>query len=1301
MDDFLKTLDWRVRAGMSASVAGLCVILAWLAARSAISGPWFLGIGSIVAAALCANVVERSWPSKLPDLLSDPIDKWKQARSRSTKSKPGRFVWNLGRSMVAAMAAWHLLSLVEDLSWYAKASTTFGFAGAFGFFGLEGALWSGAIVATIAHFSIYFGLGTDLADPSKRAGFLSSWNANQVKLSWLWPIAFAATGPAWIGIGAGFKSIKDKLAEEMGQRRTAASDKKRIEARRLRMKVRLETSGEDPLDKARKRLEEAQDRVKALGRGNAAVGIGEDADGAAVPAADRELTGVEKLEKENMVETLRRYSEQVRSIKQNEKDGLDVMTGARHGFDRVIQNMSDAWISHLRGDDSASSRTLIDYYDGLCSIEDKAMRSGDGEVVVSSGWQERSEEDELDGFEPSGYAATPSIGEESSLLGLGYGGDLLDDDVPAQSESFLGSERGSVAPEEMPMMLSVAPEAVREQSSETMPAVLDDGTPAFDGNLPVDDDVSETESGLMEGESIQEPEVLGDGDGIEPHVGHDANPGDDLLETGVRDDAVDVDGSPIVESRMDEEETDAAGFDEDTRDEDTRDEDTRDVDTRDVDATSGDALAEDVASTYEEPSEPDHGGTPATPHDDADADLQGKTVIDEEIQPGSTGTVDERREAAGLILSDKADRAFVIRTAGWFSSAEETAAALGLPSIMFDQPFAKYSTKVEAAGVERQLELALSAEDATIEAVSSAATALEGAGWEHDAALVARARTWVADQIEKERVRAEEEARRVAELAREAQRLREEDEARAAEAAREAERILQAERDRIADEQAETQRRADEEARRIAEETRQSELSAKRTNVAGAIIAGSLPDDVLDMGAELFPDAQSLADVFGLPISVVESRFEEFSTRSDVRQKYQELGAAFQAEDVNAVEALLERPESFVGYDHPNFDIEGIRSWAKGVRAKERIQGLTDGDRQIVSSGGASRRQFMIKRTRIDAETADMIDVGLPKEMRLVKSLNEVIGLMGENATDAMKAPMQEARDRVRRLAASIVTPKDGKDVAKEYAMAFLPDDVRGGRQDVWELLLELASNVGQDEDRSVDRVEPVQETSLPEQEVEDDRHEELEDEPQVEEVEEPVVAPAPTGRIKIAASFDPNPRRSLEEVQAMDAAEEVRLLSHPGRFDQGSTARSQMISLREVYGVETDRMVEVADDGVYATIRNESGDRIGKVLIRTEGGAAPAWNDASTRKVIMKNAVTGKVTMIPESTFKNMLSVDVVAPNGDPDTVIGLALVSPVINDDGITSFQPVLEDFGGRVRILSSSDSKGIQTFVREMSV
>jgi hypothetical protein len=1290
MDDFLKTLDWRVRAGMSASLAGLCGILAWLAARSAISGPWFLGIGSIVAAALCANVVDRSWPSKLPDRLSDPIDKWKQARSRSTKTKPGRFVWNLGRSMAAAMAAWHLLSLVDDLSWYAKASATLGFGGAFGFFGLEGALWSGAIVATLAHFSIYFGLGTDLADPSKRAGFLSSWNANQVKLSWLWPIAFAATGPLWIGIGAGFKSIKDKLSEEMGQRRTAASDKKRIEARRLRMKVRHESSGEDPLDKARKRLEEAQDRVKALGRGNALVGIGEDADGAAVPAADRELTGVEKLEKENMVETLRRYSEQVRSIRQNEKDGLDVMTGARHGFDRVIQNMSDAWISHLRSDDSDSSRTLIDYYDGLCSVEDKAMRSGDGEVVVSSGWQERSEEDELDGFEPSGYGTPPAETDEQSLLGFGFGGDLLDDDVPAPLvDSFLGSDRGSVAPEEMPMMLSVAPKV----EPESLPAVLDDGTPAFDGNLPVDDDVSETESGLMEGESIQEPEVLGDGDGIEPHVGHDANPGDDLLETGVRDDAVDVDGSPIVEARTDADErdegtdSDEAGFDEDTR----------------GDETLGEAVAENVASTQVETTEPDPGATPATAilHDDADADLQGKTVIDEETQPGSTGTVDERREAAGLILSDKADRAFVIRTAGWFSSAEETAAALGLPSIMFEQPYAKYSTKVEAAGVERQLELALSAEDATIDAVSSAATALEGAGWEHDAALVARARTWVADQIEKERIRAEEEARRIAELAREAQRLREEDEARAAEAAREAERILQAERDRIAEEAAETQRRADEESRRIAEETRQSELSAKRTNVAGAIIAGSLPDDVLDMGAELFPDAQSLADVFGLPISVVESRFEEFSTRSDVRQKYQELGAAFQAEDVNAVEALLERPESFVGYDHPNFDIEGIRSWAKGVRAKERIQGLTDGDRQIVSSGGASRRQFMIKRTRIDAETADMIDVGLPKEMRLVKSLNEVIGLMGDNATDAMKAPMQEARDRVRRLAARIVTPKDGKDVAKEYAMAFLPDDVRGGRQDVWELLLELASNVDQDEDRPTGTLDVVDQVPSPDPVAEDDHEEEIEEEVHVEEVvEAPVVPATPSGRIKIAASFDPNPRRSLEEVQAMDSVEEVRLLSHPGRFDQGSTARSQMISLREVYGVETERMVEVADDGVYATIRNESGERIGKVLIRTEGGAAPAWNDASTRKVIMKNAVTGKVTMIPESTFKNMLSVDVVAPNGDPDTVIGLALVSPVINDDGITSFQPVLEDFGGRVRILSSSDSKGIQTFVREMS-
>src|SRR3546814_12886599 len=64
---------------------------------------------TLFVAAAFMSLGFSAWPDKLPAEVLVVKEQWDKAKAKSTKSAQGRFVWNLGRSAMAAMIAFQLI----------------------------------------------------------------------------------------------------------------------------------------------------------------------------------------------------------------------------------------------------------------------------------------------------------------------------------------------------------------------------------------------------------------------------------------------------------------------------------------------------------------------------------------------------------------------------------------------------------------------------------------------------------------------------------------------------------------------------------------------------------------------------------------------------------------------------------------------------------------------------------------------------------------------------------------------------------------------------------------------------------------------------------------------------------------------------------------------------------------------------------------------------------------------------------------------------------------------------------------
>src|SRR3546814_8655200 len=117
--------------------------------------------------------------------------------AKSTKSAQGRFVWNLGRSAMAAMIAFQLIPVDID-GGFMRLAFIAGFGLAAGFFGARAMLWSALLIFLIAHRAALSGLNVDFSTPVSRAQPWIMWGQG-ASMSWWWAVGLGLCPFIWVG----------------------------------------------------------------------------------------------------------------------------------------------------------------------------------------------------------------------------------------------------------------------------------------------------------------------------------------------------------------------------------------------------------------------------------------------------------------------------------------------------------------------------------------------------------------------------------------------------------------------------------------------------------------------------------------------------------------------------------------------------------------------------------------------------------------------------------------------------------------------------------------------------------------------------------------------------------------------------------------------------------------------------------------------------------------------------------------------------------------------------------------------
>lgn len=1268
IDGFLKPLDWRLRSGMAAAFAALAAAIMAYALRSTSLGPWPLAVLFGVASTLSVWMAQKAWPSRLPGAAGLFVDKWNSSRGKATKSGSGRFLWGLGRMAVGAFVASKAIGWIpgasEELGWAAM----LGFGVSYGFFGLEAAMWGMIVIATAAHVGLSFGMGLDVSDPVARRTFMEAWSAGS-SVSWFWAFAFALTPFSWIGVSAAIGRTKKSIMRSAKKRNEASIAKRKIDARKARMTGGPGIGGDTALDKARAKLEEAKSRLRSFDKGGTGTSI-DGMDGSASAEGAKELTGVEKLENDNMVDTLRTYVAQVATIRQVEAQGLDVDTPARRGFDRVIMAMGDSAIELMRKDQTGFYKDLLNFYLALCEGESSVLRGTDGEIVTSVSLAPAfDEEDEIDGMSGSGWNVQSPPSEE-----IGGLGDVMDDEdeedippppptPPAPPEPVF-EEPVFDEPEEPAMMLA---------PSASEPLVVTDESP-----LVLEEDVDEDATSSMHLENVPNPEVVEhdrDEDSDHGVVGPVVEPVVPMPAAVVEGGSVDEDG---VRSDDGEDHGPVEPFDEEEVDPDAPDGPSEPVEP--VEPVDPDALHQvDVSSTP---------APVAETASSADAGAAQEN-LENEVSNAGVPSAAELKAAATKILMMRTSRDMVVASAGWFSSTGDLAAAMGIDDDEFSEPFEAYHAKVLAFGLENQLRAltASSVEEDDADRLDEASALLVAAGWDHDADLVAEAADKSASIRDDARIKREEEQAAIAKAEAEAA----EAEAKAVAAAEEAKAVAAAAARRIADEaeriRLEAVANAAAEAEKAAAAERTKALESRRGKIAVQILLGRLTDAVVEDAIDLFDNAQSLADELDIDLETAQEKYDAFASARDARLKYRELVAAFRAEDVSMVEALLKDETSFDGYTPSEMPIADIRKWAEGVRVRERLDGLVDGNKDVVETGNVTRRRFMMKRTGVTDAMAAVVDEEIPRELRAAKGLRDAMKNLGEFVPDALLGLLADAEARAAVLARSLLDQTNPKMKIGEYAAAFLPHDVRVEGEDAWEMLVRMAASA----------VLPVEQLPVVEA---------APAAPAPEPVATPAPAPVPAAapeesstpdRIRMSTPIGFKGVRTFEEVSALNAEKEIRKIPK-GSFDMNRFFNQQRIALRGYLGDRTDQLVSLDEGLVYVSIPAKDGSIMGRVRVQAKS-LAFAWFE-QPEAVWFKDVVSGETKKLQAGSVERQAAPFMNAPNGDPETVIGFVLMSALVTVDGMTSVGPFVKGMGPRYTILSVNDSGGLCAFMAQVA-
>lgn len=437
MDRFFAQFSAAQRSGLGLALCGFSVLTAWLSLRLAVGGPWHFAFLTMLVAAFAVTIGFEAWPSKLPPEIQVLKEKWDKAKSRSTKSMQGRFVWRLGRSAVAAMLVFHALP-VEISGGFIAVAVTIGAGVALGFFGARAAMWSGVAIYLVGHRAALAGLNVDFSQPESREALWILWSQGS-SMSWWWAIGLGLCPLLWIASSGLMVKVGNQLSEEMAERRAAAIAKAKIEARRQRLRSKRDEASSDPVAVANKETEAAKKRAASV----AGKDVGYDNLSVEKAADSEELRGVAKLEYEKNEILLRKYAGYVKEITASQARGIDFNTANRRGFDRVVANLSHSSLDHLRAAKWEGATELLDYYNRLCGIEEETTSGGDGEIVSDHGGS-------------SARAAEPVLPTRAQAGEDDEGDDVDVMDQPPAAEPVKFSRRAAAGSDTLDMILAAA-----------------------------------------------------------------------------------------------------------------------------------------------------------------------------------------------------------------------------------------------------------------------------------------------------------------------------------------------------------------------------------------------------------------------------------------------------------------------------------------------------------------------------------------------------------------------------------------------------------------------------------------------------------------------------------------------------------------------------------------------------------------------------------------------------------------------------------------------------------------------------
>lgn len=1227
LSDQFERLDWRVRSSFACVAALLSVAMLILSVQATVNGTWLFAPILAGAAALLITLARSGWKLKLSGSLGRKVERlgdiWKERRAKATKTQSGKLVWNACRALFGGWLAWQITGLAPELSIYVRWIAAFGFGVSFGFWGLEAAIWAGIGTGVAGQLLAQAGLGVNLADPGTRDAYQGYWQGGSIGLSWSWPIALTLLPFVWIGLAASMSAIRQSLIAEIDHRLKVAADKKRIELRRQRYQERSAVGGNTELEAARARYESAQDRLKALTADSEVAAAG------GVAMADTALalkgaSAASSLMGSEMEMTFKRYADHIKHVHHGERIGVPDDEALRRAFDRTLIAMTDEYVDHLRSSNSADHKLILDYFNALSALEQSigTPGPGDGEIVTTQTQSETVAQGE-DNQDNSEVAV--NLDDYNSNVDFNNMPDALDG--PVGAKYIAGSRQSAMATKLLPLTLS--------NGDKPAFVVGEDGTPKGSGVIPV---------GQNGGN---------DSDPSNPSAPSEGNPSYEGV-TDTVDQSTNAASSDATGQRGSPDQATASDAPADNASDAANTSVAADAATDGIDDQTG-SHAKPAPDTADEPAKT-RGATDSGADDDA-TEAAARAGVD----PA------ELREAAVLILQGQTGRDFVLQHRDTFADADAVGVALGVGGSVVQGPFSAFSEKVAAAGLEAALTELLDGELATIELVTSAVDRLVAAEWDHDPALVVRAQAWI------ERVTREAEQERERAAAAERERLE-------AIAAAEAEQAAKVEAERAAAEAAEAAAEAERIAAIKEEEARQLRAAreALRQKYAAHILLGKLDENSLTDGAELFPTVEDLATTLQVDREDVIGAFEAFQQKHHAFAKFAELEAAFRDQDLNTVEALLATPESFDGYQHPRVNLDLVRGWVQSEKERHRLSGLIEATGVVPEAGGDIRRLFMRKRLGLSDDVANVIESDLPAQLRIVASLRNALTLIGANAPEGIRAPLEEAEAKARGYAALVVEKRDGKDVAREYVQAFLPGDVRRQGEDPWKMLTDLAGGV--------DPLQPVVAAA---------------------EVMATTKSGASPDNVEaerignIAVSF--NNRRTLEEVQTLDYNHELRdIITNQKVTRNIKRALGQIeISLKGHYGNNLEHMVQVNDNSALASIRNPQGDVIGQVKIGYPFLAQPVWFDPKMkdREVVIYSDEAGRIASTSSRRIEQSFKSEISAPNGSSETVIAYIALSAMLTEDGRTSLEPFVESMNGPFAIFNLAGNSDVVEFLREL--